>query len=116
MENINTQAIEILDRARDAADGYIRPVDDLERVAEIAAVIGILTRDQYLAVRAEWRNRYREISRISHITKPMRKGGNTDAQYEVYRIRTNARRYMTVRHALTACARAHAAAKSPVAE
>jgi hypothetical protein len=109
MENLNT-ASEILEKALNASNGWFTQTDDAERVAKIVAVIGAMSRDEYLALRGLWRVRYRELSEESRRTKPQRKGDNTVAADRVLELKRDARRYMAVRHALKACARAHAEA------
>lgn len=110
MENLNNTASEILTKALDAANGWYKATDDADRVAKIVAAIGTMARDEYLALRGLWRARYRELSHESRITKPQRKGGNEKAASRVLELREQARRYMAVRHALKACARAYAEA------
>lgn len=107
MENLDT-ASEILDKALDTANGWFRATDDAERVAKIVAVIGTMTRDDYVALRGLWRSRYKQLSAESRLTKPQRKGGNEKAASRVLSLKYDARRYMAVRHALKACARTHA--------
>jgi hypothetical protein len=107
MENLNT-ASEILAKAYAASNAWFKPIDDAERVGKIVAVLGTMTRVDYLALRELWRSSYRELSIESRLTKPQRKGGNETATSRVQTLRENARRYMAVRHALKACARAHA--------
>ncbi|MCZ7861447.1 hypothetical protein O9X98_08555 [Agrobacterium salinitolerans] len=109
MENLNT-ASEILEKALASSNGWYKATDDAERVGKIVAVLGTMTRDEYLAVRSLWRSRYRELSVESRQTKPQRKGGNETAASRVQTLKEKARRYMVVRHALKACARAHAEA------
>ncbi|MBY3433011.1 hypothetical protein HFN89_02305 [Rhizobium laguerreae] len=109
MENLNT-ASKILEKALNASNGWFAETDDAERVAKIVAVIGFMPRDEYLSLRSLWRIRYRELSQESRLTKPQRKGGNTEAASRVQSLKHDARRYMAVRHALKACARAHAEA------
>jgi hypothetical protein len=110
MENLNNTASEILEKALDAANGWYKATDDADRVAKIVAAIGTMNRDEYLALRSLWRARYRELSVESRLTKPQRKGGNEKAANRVLELREQARRHMAVRHALKACARAHAEA------
>jgi hypothetical protein len=109
MENLNT-ASEILEKSLSASNGWFTQTDNAERVAKIVAVIGTMTRDEYLALRTLWRIRYRELSEESRRTKPQRKGGNTVAAGRVQTLKRNAREFMAVRHAIKACARAHAEA------
>jgi hypothetical protein len=107
MENLNT-ASEILEKALYASNGWFTQTDDADRVAKIVAVIGTMSRDEYLALRGLWRIRYRENSEESRRTKPQRKGGNTVAAERVRTLKRKAREFMAVRHALKACAHAHA--------
>jgi hypothetical protein len=110
MENLNNFASETLAKALESTNVWNKSTDDADHVAKVVAVIGTMARDQYLALRSIWRAQYRELSRESRATKPQRKGGNSQAVDRVTELRGQARRYMTVRHALKACARAHAEA------
>lgn len=115
MENLDTTASAILEKALDNANGLYTQTADVDRVAKIVAVIGTMAREEYLALRALWRIRYRKISGESRMTKPQRKGGNTTAANRVQTLKYDARRYMAVRHALKECAREHAQAALPSA-
>nr|WP_250808156.1 hypothetical protein [Neorhizobium tomejilense] len=108
MENQIKTATASLDLAIKAANTWKRP-DDAEQIARIVTVIGEMEREAYLALRSEWRARYKAISLESRRTKPQRKGGNTTAQGRCVTLRKDARELMQVRYALKACARAHAA-------
>lgn len=106
MENIATSS-EILEKALATANGYSRATDNRDRVAKIVATIGTMGRNEYLELLALWRSRYRELSIESRQTKPKRKGGNSEAASHCLSLKQDARRYMSVRHALKECARIH---------
>jgi hypothetical protein len=94
-----------LGKARDATD-----TADPASVAALAEFIGVMGRDDFLALLGVWKQRYGELSARSRTVKPQRKGGNTTASDEVLTLRRKARKHLAVRAALKQMARAHAAA------
>ena len=109
----NTSKI-ALDKVYAASSRYVLP-DDEENLAKLVAVLGEMSREEYLSLRAEWKARYASVSVESRQTKPLRKGGNTKATDRCSELRYEARRLMSVRHALKECARRHASTSRAVA-
>ncbi len=93
---------------------YSDPMD-AEEIAKVADKIGTVSREDYLAIRDQWKQEYKALSKKLHDLKPQRKGGTPESVKAIEgcaRGRDEARAYMLVRHGLKEAARRDFAAKA----